>query len=439
MSEVQQVRGKISTVEWILALLACLSVILLFIPSDLIKFEKTIVAKDYQSHLYSDLNQGGQSQVRWLDKEQQRWQCELSEAHVSPYCSVQLDVVNEDGHGIDLSGFDKMTIWASYQGEAEYLRVYIRNRNPKYFVLGDITSTKYNIVEIPVDQLSQNGLTIEMKNLSVADWWLTSHKIPLALSNTEFNDVLYIEIQTGSQTRQGLHQVQLQKIVWEGSWLTQAALYKIIIVTWVVCILSLLIYRIVTLNLQLKKNQRYQDELLSINELLSLKNKKIEDLANTDQLTGLLNRLGIREALYNGLKDWKTNRQPFTFVLMDIDHFKKLNDSFGHDAGDLVLQHTAQRLSDNIRRTDFLARWGGEEFILVCPNTNLDDAMIVAEQLREHLASMVITEIPNIGSITASFGVSTMTTPDLKALFKDADDALYQAKEQGRNKVVSSL
>lgn len=428
------VNSKISLIELVLGFLACLSVVLLLIPNDLIKFKKTLIANQHEAHLYSDVSQGGQSQVKWIDKEQQIWQCHLRNQSINPYCSMQLDIVDQDAQGLDLSDYDKMTLWISYTGDADSLRIYLRNRNPKYYKLGDITSTKYNVVEVPVDQL-ENGLTIDMKNINVADWWLSSRRIPLVLSQPEFDDVLFIEVQTGSQTRQGTHQIQLERIEWEGAWLTQAALYKIIILIWIICIFSILLYRVIILNIELKRNQRYQNELVSINELLNLKNKRFEDLAKTDQLTGLLNRLGIREALYDGMNNWKTYRHPFSFILIDIDHFKQLNDTYGHDTGDEVLQQVAQKLSANIRRTDFLARWGGEEFILVCANTSLTEAKVVSELLREKIASM---EIAKVGSITASFGVATMTSADLKTLFNDADKALYQAKAQGRNRVICS-
>ncbi|NVK54205.1 MAG: GGDEF domain-containing protein [Alteromonadaceae bacterium] len=435
MSEVKQAHNKISVVEWVLAILACVSFVLLLIPSDFITRNKVIVAKDYGAQLYSDVSQGGQSEAKWIDKENLQWQCRLADKTLSPYCSMQLDVFNYSGQGLDLTNFDRMTVWINYTGDAESVRIYLRNRSPDYYRVGDGTSTKYNVVEVPVDELSA-GLTIDMNNIYVADWWLSSRKIPLKYSEPEFDDVVHIEIQTGSQSRQGTHLFQLKRIEWEGTWLSQTTLYKLIVVLWIVCIFSILLYRIVRLNIELKNNQRYQNELQSINELLNFKNKKFEDLANTDQLTGLLNRLGIREALYEGQHKWKSQRQPFSFILIDIDHFKKLNDTFGHDAGDNVLQAVAKTLSNSIRRTDFLARWGGEEFILVCPNTTLKEAEIVAEQLRQKIAA---EEHPEVGTITASFGVSSMTEPDLKLLFKDADTALYQAKSGGRNKVVCSI
>lgn len=186
--------------------------------------------------------------------------------------------------------------------------------------------------------------------------------------------------------------------------------------------------------MELRAHKRYQSELVSINKLLNLQNKQFEDLAKTDQLTGLLNRIGIREPLYQGLKRWQESRVPFAFVLIDIDHFKKVNDEHGHDVGDEILKGVAKLLGENVRKTDHLARWGGEEFILVCPNTNLEQAHSVADNLRAKLAeAKVHPAIP----ITASFGVAAMTQADLDHLFKSADDALYEAKGLGRNCVVA--
>src|SRR5690606_32452296 len=147
----------------------------------------------------------------------------------------------------------------------------------------------------------------------------------------------------------------------------------------------------------------------------------------------MLNRICICSVLYKGLKAWEESRTPFSFVMIDLDHFKQINDNFGHQVGDETLIATARLLDKNVRRTDYLARWGGEEFILICPNTNLEQAYILAETLRTKIETADI--YPDF-KITASFGVASMTEPNLDQLFKAADEALYAAKSQGRNRVV---
>lgn len=417
----------------LLAFTACLSVAVLVIPREWLAYSYELDPRDYEAAVYDDVYSGGNSTVQWLDETLQAWKCSIGPKHRNPYCSMHISLLSEKGTGLDLSRFNKMKVWISYQGDASFIRLYLRNRHPKYFVVGDVSTTKYNIVEMPVDHL-ERGVDVNMRDFRVADWWLVQKKIDLEDSHPEFNDVMYVEVQTGSQVNHGEHVIQLQRLEFTGSLITEEALYKAMVILWTSLIFFVLVFRFIKLKWELNAHKSYQNELVSINRLLNLQNKQFEDLAKTDQLTGLLNRIGIREPLYNGLKRWQESRSPFAFVLVDIDHFKKVNDEHGHDVGDEILKGTAKLLSENVRKSDFLARWGGEEFILVCPNTNLEQAHSVAEHLRAKLADTQLhPKIP----VTASFGVAAMTQADLDHLFKSADEALYEAKGLGRNCVVA--
>ncbi|MDD2829890.1 MAG: diguanylate cyclase [Sulfuricurvum sp.] len=168
----------------------------------------------------------------------------------------------------------------------------------------------------------------------------------------------------------------------------------------------------------------------NIDEQMIFKNN-----AETDKLTGLANRVKIDEMLLSEQLRANRHKQPFSIILADIDLFKDVNDHFGHQTGDLILQEFAQTISDNIRKTDFVGRWGGEEFLIICPHTDLRGATALAENLR---ATIMAHKFSIIMNKTASFGVSQYSDDQpLEALFKNVDDALYQAKETGRNKVVA--
>lgn len=424
--------GVITRTEAILGMLACLSVIFLIAPKNWVSKTLEIYPRDYKFNISSDAYSGGNSIARWIDKDKNHWECELRDKYKSPYCSGQLALLDDQWRGINLSSYNEMTIWLDYQGPGDHVRIYLRNRHPDYFVMGDDTSTKYNMIEVPVDEL-KTGLNVKLSDFGVADWWLMSRKIPLKLSHPQFNDVVYIEVQTGSRSQSGTHKLTLKKIMFRGNLFTEETMYKGIVLFWSVFIFVILMARVIHLKMELARNQRHQEELKSINKLLNLQNKQFEDLAKTDHLTGLLNRIGIRDALYEGLNNWKAARKPLSFVLIDIDHFKQVNDTYGHDTGDVILKSMARLFSDNVRRTDFLARWGGEEFILVCPDTTIEQAQIVAELLRKKLEASLLHEDIRV---TASFGVSSLSQPDLDHLFKNADLALYDAKNQGRNRVV---
>ena len=164
--------------------------------------------------------------------------------------------------------------------------------------------------------------------------------------------------------------------------------------------------------------------------------KRVEALSVTDRLTGLFNRLKLEEAFDSELERAKRYGHPLSVVLFDVDHFKQVNDSFGHQVGDEVLVSVAQLTKDNVRAIDVAGRWGGEEFLLLCPETELSGAMAMAEKLRSAIETF---DFPAVGRITASFGVAEAKPDESEAsLTHRADEALYQAKGSGRNRVVAA-
>ena len=167
--------------------------------------------------------------------------------------------------------------------------------------------------------------------------------------------------------------------------------------------------------------------------------RTIENLMMTDQLTKMPNRRSFDERLQAEWKRAKRKQSPVSILIIDIDYFKKYNDAYGHPQGDVVLQSIAQVFMNTIRDSgDFAARWGGEEFIVLLPETNLTDAMTVAERVRFNVEQMDVVRGAETDKVTVSIGVNTQI-PDEKMLIKDfihyADDALYNAKKEGRNRV----
>ena len=165
------------------------------------------------------------------------------------------------------------------------------------------------------------------------------------------------------------------------------------------------------------------------------KQKAMHDFAVHDALTGIYNRHGINEILSQELKEFKRDKKEFSVIFFDIDLFKKVNDIYGHDIGDYVLENIANLVSIEIRSSDIFARWGGEEFIIFLPNTNISNSIDIAEKLRKIIEEHAFS---NVDSITCSFGVTQLQEQDDKTSFlKRVDELLYKAKENGRNCVVS--
>ena len=164
--------------------------------------------------------------------------------------------------------------------------------------------------------------------------------------------------------------------------------------------------------------------------------KRVEELSVTDQLPRLHNRMFLETSFHREINRAKRYKYPFSVIMVDIDYFKEVNDTYGHDIGDNVLIMISELLANNIRETDILGRWGGEEFLVICPHTHISDAKVLAEKLRSGVA---IYPLNVVGTKSCSFGVSEFDLEDegYKEVVKRADEALYRAKRNGRNRVES--
>ena len=183
--------------------------------------------------------------------------------------------------------------------------------------------------------------------------------------------------------------------------------------------------------------------ILALERSLRKANEEIRLLSISDPLTKVFNRAYLSVRLSEEIDRAQRYKRPISIIMCDIDHFKKINDSLGHQAGDVVLERFTRLLKGLIRpKIDCLARYGGEEFIIILPETNFSGAEIMAARLHKNVNEMKILLDDEDLSITASFGVcgttttpSPIITPD--SLIKQADDLMYQAKKEGRNRVVS--
>ena len=171
--------------------------------------------------------------------------------------------------------------------------------------------------------------------------------------------------------------------------------------------------------------------------------RRILELANTDMLTGLLNRRAFMEKIRQEISRTQREKRPLSLIMADIDHFKRINDAYGHQAGDLVLQRFAEQLTASTRPYDFTGRYGGEEFIVCLPGTGRSGAGSIAERIRRQTEDMEIMLPDESGPIriTASFGTASHEEGprvDVDLLIKRADEALYRAKRGGRNRVCGT-
>jgi len=188
----------------------------------------------------------------------------------------------------------------------------------------------------------------------------------------------------------------------------------------------------------LLRTKALQDELRMKNRQLEELLHKVNYMAITDALTGLYNRRRFHDVLTSEFERARRYTTSFSLVMLDIDHFKRVNDVFGHSAGDNVLQEVASILKNSIREIDTASRYGGEEFMVILPNTARENALVVAERIRLMIGQHAFGGIDR--NITVSIGISGM--PDAKVeseekLIRCADFALYRAKQLGRNRTVT--
>ena len=185
--------------------------------------------------------------------------------------------------------------------------------------------------------------------------------------------------------------------------------------------------------------KRLQDELDEKNRELEQVNKRLRKLSITDGLTELFNHRHVHELLHEEFERSKRSGEPMAVVMMDLDKFKAVNDTYGHPTGDVILYETAQILKDTAREIDMVGRYGGEEFICILPGTDEEAAAQFAERVRHAVEEHVYRDEQHEVRMTTSGGVASYPSaqveePDL--LIKHADEALYTAKESGRNRII---
>ena len=183
--------------------------------------------------------------------------------------------------------------------------------------------------------------------------------------------------------------------------------------------------------------KEYSSELSQINELLHKKTKKYEEMASVDQLTGLYNRYKFTELFVSLYATMVKRENDMSLIMLDIDHFKNINDTYGHNIGDKVLVDISNILKHYFRNVDIIGRWGGEEFVVLVPTANSTNCEKLADKIRRAIQEAKILDDLEV---TASFGITQIKLGDtLEIAISRADVALYDAKNSGRNTIKINL
>ncbi|MGF1758687.1 GGDEF domain-containing protein [Photobacterium sagamiensis] len=395
--------------------------------------ELVISPQNASFKIVDDTSQGGttKSELNFGDQSL-TLTCQIEKTAQWPFCEIAI-VLSETNEGIDLQKYHSIGIDVDYDSpvENERLRVYLRNYDSSYSEESDPVSLKFNAIEYTPDQKS--GLSvIPLRAFQVLSWWIAEYQVPIEKSGAQFDNVTFIEIATGSYVKEATYTIKLNKLVFYGEWISESNLMKFLVVLWVSVAIVFLCIEQWQLRRYLVATEERASMLRHANRNLYEKSQIFEDLAYNDTLTGVRNRNGINEWLEQITEYSKDNDQPFSIIYLDIDHFKAINDSFGHQEGDETLKVFAELISKRIRKSDVFVRWGGEEFIIFCPITTLAGAVELSQLIRSIVESYRWAE----GKvITCSVGVAELGDEDLESLIARADKALYKAKQLGRNRV----
>ena len=384
-----------------------------------------------------DTTQGGNTQS-WIDYDGKSLSlsCQIADVAKWPFCEVAIHL-SSGVKGIDLSQYHSIGLDIDYNSPLsdERIRVYLRNFDPAYSSKNDPVSSKFNAIEFAPGV--GNGIqVIPMKAFQVLSWWIADYEVPIEYSGPQFNNVTIIEIATGSNVKPTTYSLKLKKLVFYGEWISESMLLRFNIFLWLLSAIGFLVWERWKLHCGLKEIEKKTVQLVNANKNLHQENLFFEELAYKDALTGTNNRNAVDRWLQEVLEHARMNHQPFSIIYLDIDHFKSINDTFGHHKGDEILREFAQLLNNRIRRTDVLVRWGGEEFIIFCSGTDRAGVTGFSEELRQ----IIENNDWNDGlAITCSIGVAQLSGHEnFDSLLHRADNALYKAKKLGRNRVATA-
>ena len=364
--------------------------------------------------------------------------CELkvSPDYKWPYCGVSI-LVNKDDptKGLNLSDYHTARFNVDFirldGGEPPAMRVYLRNFNPVYSKVDDEYTHKYNGLDYRQADYS-HALEVPLKSLQVLTWWLVDNKIPIAHSAPEFNNINRIEFATGSGTDVGQYQLRIRSIEFVGYYINGETLMFMLLFIWISLGLLFSVTEIRRRQHILSESESRRLQLKQLNRSLKQQNQQFAELAHRDELTGALNRHSIRAWLEKEYHPDNTTPPPLAVIYIDIDHFKKVNDVFGHTMGDDILREFTLIVMSELRASDLLVRWGGEEFVVFCPHSTLKNASILGERLRQ---SIELHKWMHGEMLTASLGVAELGEETAIDMITRADEMLYRAKRSGRNRV----
>ena len=384
-------------------------------------------------HTVDDGSSGGQSSSALRrEGDDLVMDCDIRPGYAWPYCNLVF-ALGKPPRGVDLSAYGSVTVEASLDGpeKAKQLRVFLLNFNPVYSKQGEDGSAKPQ--EFVYDPQARPKLDVRLAQFAVSSWWANEHPVDAEHSGPEMDNIVAVEVATGGNVQPGHHVLRLHRIDFTGKVVSPAAFRLGVIAFWGVLALVWSLAHALRLRRDLALTRHGKAALENLNKQLRDDARHLTNVAKRDALTGVLNRHGLRDELARAAARGDERFFPVSIVFVDIDHFKRVNDTHGHAVGDQVITQIADVICGAVLRDDLCARWGGEEFLLIFPATKVSDARAIAERLRR---AMHQRDWPMGLRVTGSFGVAQASAgEDLVEAIRRADEAMYAAKSHGRDRV----
>ncbi|HDZ3730671.1 TPA: CIA30 family protein [Vibrio harveyi] len=365
--------------------------------------------------------------------------CDLKESKYAwPYCGISVYTdVKEATKGLDLSSYHTVRLKIRYeaagdgQSPSKNLRLYLRNFNSAYSIPTDEYTIKYNGMQFSPSDFSEI-IEIPIKNLQVMTWWLNDNDVAIEHSAPEFSNITRIDLATGAGAALGKHKIVIDKIEFEGAYVQQSTLLFVLLFSWMALGLAFSLHEMRKNKMAYNKAKKRHRHLEKVNNTLRAQNYEFAELAHRDALTGAMNRHAVQSWLEQQARQVRWGHDSFSILYMDLDKFKRVNDKYGHQMGDDILREFVMVISSSIQPEDRLVRWGGEEFVVFCPDTNVEQAVKKAEVIRQNVESHLWVHGE---PLTCSIGVAQMQNERVSETMARADEVLYLAKRNGRNRI----
>ncbi|MDO6684641.1 MULTISPECIES: GGDEF domain-containing protein [unclassified Agarivorans] len=385
--------------------------------------------------LNDDINGGASIGTISTQNDSLSLRCKTVSSNTFPFCSMLIPLASKQSQYADLSKFDTLNIdLTTVDLKRDTVLIYLLNHEQNLpNGVDKISHTRANIQAIN-PTIGRAQYRLALNQFYVPSWWVFAKPFNIDTA-AKLDNVEYLQIATGDSRSLKDLEIALHAFSFSGKWINAKDLYFLLLSLWIASIIVHAIYLAGKMHSKYITSKSKAEELNKINSFLSIERDKYKTMAKHDPLTKLLNRAGLSGSLSKLMSEFSHSSQAASLIMFDIDHFKLINDQHGHDTGDQVLISISQKVSEMIRDQDVFARWGGEEFVIVCPNTQLQGACVLAENVRAQIAN---SQLIHQGQVTSSFGVAQLNSANIDTWFKRADEALYKAKTAGRNRVELS-